>query len=411
LIPIGSFDAPLPAITRGALRASIAGATVIGLGESRHDTREQLLLKKLLVRHLVEELGFRVLILEESFPHAQSLDRYVSSGEGDLQEIMSRLAGWYLWDTEEMLDLMRWLRTFNESRPPDRRVRVFGMDITAPAPGVRTVLDSLRSAGVGVRLDGGTLGLDLQEGDFWPATWERYAALPERRREELAESYEELVRLVGASRDRLAPVFSKSESDRLLWLAEVGRMGNKLFSSADREKGGIIREHGMAQAILWILEREAPGGRAILWAHNLHVAKAPFRMPGLAEGPLEPMGIELSKQLGERYLAIGGTFGTGSFPASLPPGERHFDRPPEDTMDGAMARVGAPLFLTDLRDVERGSAAEDWLGQPRGWRAQDTEAVLVPSEAFDLVYFTARISRSRPTARALERFQSLGNRR
>lgn len=76
-----------------------------------------------------------------------------------------------------------------------------------------------------------------------------------------------------------------------------------------------------------------------------------------------------------------------------------------------MARVGAPLFLTDLRDVERGSVVEDRLGQPRGWRAQDIEGALEPSEAFDLVYFTARISRSRPTAGALERFQSLGNRR
>ena len=38
-----------------ALRGAIGPARVVGVGESRHDTREQLLLKGLLVRHLIEE--------------------------------------------------------------------------------------------------------------------------------------------------------------------------------------------------------------------------------------------------------------------------------------------------------------------------------------------------------------------
>ncbi|RLE30894.1 MAG: hypothetical protein DRJ61_12090, partial [Acidobacteria bacterium] len=67
------------------LRETLGSARLVGLGESRHDTREQLLLKGRLVRHLIQDLGFRALILEESVPHAQSLDRYVISGEGDLR--------------------------------------------------------------------------------------------------------------------------------------------------------------------------------------------------------------------------------------------------------------------------------------------------------------------------------------
>ena len=122
----------------------------------------------MLVRYLIEDLGFRVLILEESVPHAESLDRYVTSGEGDLRGVMNRLAGWYLWDTEEMLEVVQWVRNFNEDREPDQQVRIFGVDITAPALGVQGVLESLEIAGVDTGLDACALGLDLQQGDFWP---------------------------------------------------------------------------------------------------------------------------------------------------------------------------------------------------------------------------------------------------
>ncbi len=407
IIAFESLDSSLPGADLESLREAIGSARVVGVGESRHDTREQLLLKGLLVRHLIEDLGFRALILEESFPHAESLDRYVTSGEGDLRGLMNRLAGWYLWDTEEMLELVQWVRQFNEGCKPGQKVRIFGMDITAPAVGVQGVIDFLHIAGTDIQLDAAKLGLDLQRGDFWPSTWERYAALSNERRGELGESYDELIEALRLGRARLVASSSEKEYERALLLAEIGRMGNALFSSADRQEGGAIRERGMAQTVLWILDREIVGEKAIIWAHNLHVAKSPFRMPGLAEGTLEPMGVQLSEELGEAYIAVGGTFGKGSYRPDLPPGERVFEVVPEDVMDGALDGVRVPIFLIDLRGVEENSEAARWLQEDRGWRAQDSRAVLVPSAAFDLVYFVGNISRSQPTPLALRRFQSL----
>ncbi len=124
---------------------------------------------------------------------AESLDRYVPSGEGDPRRLLNRLAGWYLWDTEEMLDLVEWIGRFNEGREMSQKVHIFGIDITSPAPGVEEVLGFLDEAGVESGLEGRALGLDLQEGDFWPRTLERYAALSEERRAEFAENYEKLI--------------------------------------------------------------------------------------------------------------------------------------------------------------------------------------------------------------------------
>lgn len=389
------------------IRDAVGEARVVGLGESRHDTREQLLLKGDIVRFLVEETGFRALILEESVTHAEALDDFVTTGEGDLRSIMNHLAGWYLWDTEEMSELVSWIRSFNEGRDPDDQVRIFGVDITAPALGVERVLVFLRSAGIDLEFNERDLGLELQEGDFWPTTWQRYSMLSDERKAVLAVSYDELIDTIEQQRLLLTTRGLNRDFERNRWLAEVGRLGHQMFSAPDRAQGGAIREHGMAQTLLWILENEMTGHRAILWAHNLHVATSTFRMPEFVEGDLEPMGVELARELGDSYVAIGGAFGFGSYPANLPPGERSFEEMDKTTMDGALAGVTARNFMVDLRNAGQDTAATEWLGRERLWRAQDTNVVMVPRGAFDLVYFVREISRSHPTPLALERFQEL----
>ena len=211
-----------------------------------------------------------------------------------------------------------------------------------------------------------------------------------------------------AERTRFVASLSEEAYERSLFMAEIGKAGNSLFSSTSREEGGAIRERWMAETTLRILNRETPGEKAILWAHNLHVAKSSFRMPGLAEGVLEPMGVRLYEELGDAYIAIGGTFGTGTYPPDLPPGERLFEAASEDVMDGALAGVHESFFLVDLRGVEQDSGAARWLQQDREWIAQDSRAVLTPGAAFDLVYYVEEISRSQPTPLALQRYQTLG---
>lgn len=401
-------EAPLPDAAAEALQTAVGSARVVGLGESRHDTREQLLLKAALVRSLIERLDFRALILEESFAHAAALDHYVRSGEGDPRALLNGLAGWSLWDSEEMLQFLEWIRGINQGRDSDQHVRVFGMDVTAPAAGVREVLDRLTAVGVPARVDADALGLDLQEGDHWPTTWGNYSALTEEQRRGLARSYDELIRSLEAARSQIVASSSLFDYQRLRWLVQVGSWGNALFSSASREQGGAIRESGMMQTVLWILEHEVPGQRALVWAHNLHVAKAPFRMPKLAEGRLEPMGVGLHAALAHDYVALGASFGSGAYEADGLREARRFPVLEPDIVDGALASVGPSTFLLDLRDARDAPTVDAWLRQERAWRAQDAQAVLVPAAAFDLVYFVQSISRSRATPAARQRFQSLG---
>ncbi len=406
-VAVETLDGRPPTDAAAMIREKLGEARLVGLGESRHDTREQVRFKSLLVRELVEGSGFRALILEESYPHALALDRYVTTGEGDPRTLMNGLAGWYVWDTEEMLALVQWIREHNRALEPQQQVRFFGADITAPGPGTREVLVKLAEAGADISLNEQMLGLGLHAGDMWPEILGRYQTLSEGQRETITASYDALVAAVKTEKARLSAMLSEKGYQRLLLLAEIGRKGNAFFLSDGPVSGGVIREAGMAETTLWILDQEIPGEKAILWAHNLHVARGSFRMPEMAEETLEPMGVALGKALGEDYVAVGAAFGGGSYPADLPPGEQVFDRLSLAVMDGALARLPATNFLLDLRDAAPGSAAARWLARERAWRAQGPDALLVPSASFDLVFFVADISRAQPTPLALERFRAL----
>jgi len=265
-------DLSVPELDRAAaavLTEIVDGAQIVAIGESRHDTKEQFRLKTVLVKTLVSELGYKTLVFEESFSHALKLDAFVTSGEGDLRSILSGLAGWYLWDNEEMVDLIKWVRQYNSMVPVDQMVRVLGMDITAPSTAIRgaiaaaQVLDSERDW---PSLD---YGLELLAGDFWPEIMQRYQAVSDARKD-----------AVGRNLRELRAAFDDSPEDSIPSLeAEIAVRGHKLFTSSSIEEIGLVRENGMARVVDWIVSNIAQGSGTIIWTHNLHAAQVDFQMP------------------------------------------------------------------------------------------------------------------------------------
>ncbi len=395
-LPIPALDRPLPAKTLEGLREAIGDARVVGLGESRHDTREQTQLKGRLLRHLVEDLGFRALILEESLPHGARLGAVLEPGGPDPAGALGELAGWYLWDTEEFLAELHWLCAYNAPRVGSDRVVLTGMDITAPALGARRVLAALREAGLAAGIDEEALRLDLHAGEFWPASLERVQGLEPAERARIGDAYAALVAASAGLSDQLA----------MPRLARAAAAGHAMFSAPTRAAMGALREQGMAEVVLDLLEHELAGRRVVLWAHNLHVAKAPFRMPAMGPEEFVPLGHLLDAALGADYVAIGASFAEGRFDGVFPPGPRTFPLSPPDTMDGALAASCDGACLLDLRRVD--DAAREWLNQPRTWRAQDADATLVPADGFDAVFHVPEVTRARPGAAARRRYATSG---
>lgn len=128
----------------------VRDAQVVAIGAATRQAHELSALSHRLVRLLVEELGFRSLALEGDDASRVGLDEYIRTGRGDPRVMLSEARSF--WQTEEILDVIHWMRSFNR-RHPDDPVRFAG---AARSPQGRTSpLDDL--AGIEWDLAEGTI--------------------------------------------------------------------------------------------------------------------------------------------------------------------------------------------------------------------------------------------------------------
>ena len=96
------------------LRRIIGDARIVSLGEATHGTREFFQLKHRMLEFLATRMGFTIFSIEANMPEAYRLNDYVLNGTGDPAQLLRGMYFW-TWNTEEVLDMIRWMREFNAS--------------------------------------------------------------------------------------------------------------------------------------------------------------------------------------------------------------------------------------------------------------------------------------------------------
>ncbi len=109
------------------LERVLKGARVVGVGESGHGTVQDSTRHRLL-RKLVEDMGFRVILAEHSLPSTLSpiYQRYIKTCKGDLKEFRANLSS-PVFRTVEYRNLFQWVCEFNLKNPKDQ-IEFFGVD-------------------------------------------------------------------------------------------------------------------------------------------------------------------------------------------------------------------------------------------------------------------------------------------
>lgn len=108
------------------LRAMVGKARIVSLGEPTHGTREAFQMKHRLLEFLATEMGFTIFSIEANMPEAYRLNDYVLRGEGNPRGLIRGMYFW-TWDTEEVLAMVEWMRSFNASGAG--RVQFTGFDM------------------------------------------------------------------------------------------------------------------------------------------------------------------------------------------------------------------------------------------------------------------------------------------
>lgn len=330
---------------------------LLALGEPTHGEEVLLDLRNDLFRQLVEREGYRTIAIESDCLMGLVVDDHVTSGAGDLDEVMERGFSHEWGAFPGNRDLVRWMRAYNEGRPASERVRFAGFDgpleITAAAS-PRQALTALHGY-LGARVDAGllpctaeTLDRLLGADDRWtePAAMmdptRSVGRTPEAR--ELRLVADDLVALLDAQTPHLIATSTPDEWDRArLYGRTAAGLLRYHFSMADTSPSRIarllgVRDSMMAANLLALAER----GPTLVHAHNSHLQrpKSTMRMGGL---PVEwwSAGALVSPHLGEGYAFLATALGT----------IRHHgvEAPPPDTLEGHLHALPQDRYVVDPR--------------------------------------------------------------
>jgi erythromycin esterase len=323
------------------LGAMLGDATVIGMGEGTHGTREFFDLKHRAFRYLVRQRGVTHFAIEGAWAEANEIDHFVRTGEGDPTRLLSKL-GFWTWNTVEVRELILWMREWNRTAPVGRQVRFLGFDmqrIALPADTlaafVATAMPTLRdSATAWLACLGPFRGLNGQS----PRPASEYAARSAAERVRCRTGLDRLAMAVDAyqgpeSAERLA---------RIRQSAQILRQWETVAAETSPMRGNALRDSAMAVNVQWLLTKAPAGTRIMLWAHNEHVA--------VREGW---MGRALRDRFGDAYRSVALLFGQGSFNAVLLPsgGLRPLASASVRTgsIESYLQRAGALIALFDAR--------------------------------------------------------------
>lgn len=248
---------------------------IIALGEATHGNSEFQQLKLDVFKKMVEDYDVRAFALEGDYGGCEQVNQYIHGGEGTAQEAAAAI-GFAIYRTDEMAELISYMREYNKSALEGEDIRFYGFDMQRISYNFQFLLEGCME----YKIDTTSLE-ELVEGDNLNPSYDFSTQV-----EVLSQVKSEL-RNSGASDKTI------HYADMLLQYCEL--------HSISTSDGSVLRDTFMAENVKWILQQEELNGheRIFVTGHNSHVAKW---------GSYDSMGKILSKEAENGYYVIGTDF-------------------------------------------------------------------------------------------------------
>ena len=232
-----------------ALDKLIGDARIVALGEATHGAAEFFRIEHRLFEYLVEKKGFTVFAFEDSWPDVEAVDRFVKTGEGGAANALKAMRQW-VWRTQEVRDLIEWMRSYNASVPSGGKMLSFiGFDMQDPGTAAECVVSALSriapsDAKAFQHYYAGTNDMYQRMFDVEPLlTWEERTKFRVNAKEALA--------LLEARREALLQRLSHAEYRRIRQCAQVVVQGSLPSVSVQAEMANA-RDRAMAENVKWL---------------------------------------------------------------------------------------------------------------------------------------------------------------
>jgi erythromycin esterase len=361
-VSIATLDSTRPAEDRRAFLAFVGDAHVLGVSELVEGTREFPQYMRMMLATLAEQSGFRGIAVQASMPEAMEIDRYVRTGIGDPRQWLHTLGSH--WETQGVVDLVDWLRTYNRGRSERDQIGFYGFELPNGTHAVQIVTslpDSIAGGPLNQWLRAQMQCVTTGESAAWgregPAAdstfWNRCRAITTN-----------VVDSLSALRARISP--TRTAAVEQVEFAQ--EMASVAQHDVDVGLRRLPRHEVVAQHILWLANRRGADANLLVWGRDVESGRLTLQ----GAPPVVQSAVPLSKALGERYRNLAFTAGEGTVRAApIAPGQREpgkeremrLRRPSSGSYEDVLNRARADDYFVDMRTLPTDSAGA-WLKGP-----------------------------------------------
>jgi len=351
--PFNSSSPSEPTAELDALKTFIGESKVIGLGEATHGTLEFFEMKDRVFRFMVEQMDTKAIGFEATWGGALHVNRYIQTGEGDVEEVIRKMKFW-TWATEEVKALVEWMKDYNDGKPESERIYFYGFDMQTMDDERDWIFNYL--APISSEITKSIVDPIDELMTFFTAN--EYTNTADAIQDSLRNSIVEARTLFEAQEDELVQNSTQREYDLMHYAFEVilQHESHKRLNTSDS------RDFHMAANVDWMrdwLENE----RIALWAHNGHLTK---------EGSFFSMGKHMAIDYEEDYKSIGFGFANGSFQAvaaDYPQGlkDHNILEARCSSANAVLGGVENDNYYLIFNDLEENSPSFDYFNDAQRW--------------------------------------------
>ncbi|WPP52013.1 erythromycin esterase family protein [Catalinimonas niigatensis] len=404
------------------LKQILKDVKVVGLGEATHGTREFFQVKHRLLEFLVKEMDFNAFALEASYAACQPINDYVLYGIGDLATVLTG-QGYVVWDTEEMAEMIGWLREYNQSVTEEKKVKFYGLDLSNNEIGRKEILSYLHKvAPERVAATDSLFRVLAREEAKWPM---QIDAETEKILLHMLPHLQDLIYFLTENKDKLVSNSTPAAFDQVLQYTRVMKqwfMANTPAMLPPFVDKSMIRSISMAENLMYLLDREGSEAKFVVWEHNSHLARDTWNVSNFqdARNGSNLLGYQLRRKYRDGYYAFSIEFNQGSFQTrSLLPDNMLGDLKevtvppaPEGSLPWYLSSTNVGNLILNLRAPVDNPVVEQWLHSPHkvylaswannGESQEDYIKELEVKRFYDGILFIDRTTATRPTANALK---------
>ncbi len=289
-----------------ALVGRLGGDRFVCLGEASHGTHEFYGWRAELSRRLVLEHGFTWIGVEGDWPDCWRINRWVRGLEHqhlDAEQLLAGFERWptWMWANHEVARFLDWLHAENLTRPPERRVGFYGLDVYSLWDSLRVIVSWLEAhapQAVPAAMRAWQCFVPYRE-DPHQYAWSA-RLVPTSCEGEVVDLLAEVRRRTAGIGEGDEGAFDAAQNAAVAAEAEHYY---RVMVRGDRESWNI-RDRHMAATIDRLARHLGEGSKGLVWEHNTHVGDA--RATDMAASGLVNVGQLVRERHGDQGVSLVG---------------------------------------------------------------------------------------------------------